>query len=87
VQHIFCFPFYYIEYAIAALGALQIWEQYRYDPGTAVQRYREALALGATRALPELFAAAGATFAFDETTLHAAVQALMRAIEEWEARS
>jgi oligoendopeptidase F len=86
VQHIFCFPFYYIEYAIAALGALQIWERYRDDPVTAVKRYREALALGTTKALPGLFAAAGATFAFDETTLRAAVQALIRAIAEWEAR-
>ncbi len=86
VQHIYCFPFYYIEYAIAALGALQIWANYRHDPHAAVQRYREALALGATEALPELFAVAGATFAFDETTLHAAIQELMRAIEEWEVR-
>jgi oligoendopeptidase F len=86
VQHIFCFPFYYFEYAIAALGALQIWEQYRHDPSTTVQRYRKALALGATESLPALFAVAGATFAFDETTLHTAIQALMRAIEEWEAQ-
>jgi oligoendopeptidase F len=86
VQHIFCFPFYYIEYAIAALGAVQIWEQYRYDPVSTVKRYREALALGTTKALPGLFAAAGAAFAFDETTLYSTVQALIRAIEEWEAR-
>lgn len=49
VQHIYCFPFYYIEYAIAALGALQIWNNYRQDPRTALQQYRSALALGATK--------------------------------------
>ncbi len=86
VQHIFCFPFYYIEYAIAALGALQIWANYRRDPRAAVQRYRDALALGATKTLSELFAAAGAVFAFDEQTLQSSMQTLMLAIEEWEAR-
>jgi oligoendopeptidase F len=86
VQHIYCFPYYYIEYAFATLGALQIWDRYRRDPREAMQRYRAALALGATKSLPELFAVAGATFAFDETTLRSTVQTLVRAIEEWEAR-
>ena len=44
------------------------------------------LALGATKALPELFAAAGATFAHDEMTLLSAMRALVRAIEQWGAR-
>ena len=84
VQHIYCFPFYYIEYAIAALGALQVWRNYRRDPGIALQQYRSALSLGATKTVPELFAAAGATFAFDAVALQSAVQKLMQAIEEWE---
>lgn len=84
VQHIYCFPFYFIEYAIAALGALQVWSNYRRDPRTALQQYRAALALGATKTLPELFVAAGATFAFDRGTLQKAVHVLMQAIEEGE---
>jgi oligoendopeptidase F len=86
VEQIYCFPFYQIEYAIAALGALQIWNNYRRDPRAAIQQYRAALALGATGTLPELFATAGATFAFDETTLRSRIQALMHATEEWEMR-
>ena len=86
VQHIYCFPFYYIEYAIAALGALQVWDNYRHDPHTALQQYRSALALGATKTVPELFAAAGATFAFDTPTLQSTLHALMQTIEEWESR-
>jgi oligoendopeptidase F len=86
VQHIYCFPFYSIEYAIAALGALQIWTNYRQDPPTALQQYRSALALGATKTVPELFAAAGATFAFDTTTLQSTIHALMQTIEKWEAQ-
>src|SRR5262249_11241649 len=58
--HIFVNPFYYIEYGIAQLGALQVWRNALGDQAGAVAAYREALALGATRPLPELFAAAGA---------------------------
>ena len=63
--HFFSSPFYYIEYGIAQLAALQVWRNSRRDHGAAVRKYREALALGATRPLPELFAAAGARLVFD----------------------
>lgn len=65
--HIFLYPFYYIEYGIAQLGALQVWWNSLRDHASAVARYREALALGATRPLPDIFAAAGARLVFDET--------------------
>lgn len=67
--HIFLYPFYYIEYAIAQLGALQIWRNSRADERAAVAAYRRALALGDTRTLPELYATAGARLAFDAATL------------------
>jgi oligoendopeptidase F len=63
--HFFSSPFYYIEYGIAELGALQVWRNSLRDRKGAVQQYREALALGATRPLPELFKAAGARLIFD----------------------
>ena len=63
--HIFLYPFYYIEYAIAQLGALQVWRNARRDQASAVRRYREALALGATASLPDLYRAAGARLTFD----------------------
>ena len=63
--HFFEHPFYYIEYGIAQLGALQVWRNSLRDRGDAVRRYREALALGATRPLPELYQAAGARLIFD----------------------
>ncbi len=67
--HIFLHPFYYIEYGIAQLGALQVWLRSRSDYAEAVARYREALALGGTQTLPALFEAAGARFAFDDSTV------------------
>ena len=63
--HFFEYPFYYIEYGIAQLGALQVWRNSLRDRTAAVRRYREALALGATRSLPELYRAAGARLIFD----------------------
>jgi oligoendopeptidase F len=62
--HIFLYPFYYIEYGIAQLGALQIWQRSLSDRPEAVADYKKALALGGARPLPELFAAAGARFDF-----------------------
>ncbi|MEP6753286.1 MAG: M3 family oligoendopeptidase [Candidatus Dormiibacterota bacterium] len=64
--HFFSSPFYYIEYGIAQLGALQVWRNSLKDPKEAVRQYREALALGATQPLPELFKAAGARLMFDQ---------------------
>ena len=62
--HLFNWPFYYIEYGIAQLGALHMWLQYRDHPAKALENYRRALALGGTRPLPDLFAAAGIPFDF-----------------------
>jgi oligoendopeptidase F len=62
--HIFLYPFYYIEYGIAQLGALQIWQRSLTDRAAAVADYKKALALGGSRPLPALFAAAGIRFDF-----------------------
>ena len=63
--HIFELPFYYIEYGIAQLGALQVWKRSLTDPVGALAGYKAALRLGGTRPLPELYAAAGARLIFD----------------------
>ena len=67
--HLFEVPFYYIEYGIAQLGALQLWLRSRRDEGDALDHYRRALALGGSRPLPELFAAAGLDFDFGPSTV------------------
>ncbi len=63
--HIFEYPFYYIEYGIAQLGALQLWRASLDDPRGVVERYKRALALGGTRSLPEIYQTAGARLIFD----------------------
>ena len=67
--HIFIRPFYYIEYGIAQLGALQVWANSRRDKVGALKSYKAALELGGSRPLPELFAAAGCRFEFSQDTM------------------
>jgi oligoendopeptidase F len=62
--HLFEVPFYYIEYGIAQLGAIGMWMQYKKDKDAALNNYCEALALGGTKTLPELYKTAGLEFDF-----------------------
>jgi len=67
--HIFELPFYYIEYGIAQLGALQVFRNAVRNPREAVAAYKRFLALGGTRPLPELYREAGASLVFDAATM------------------
>jgi oligoendopeptidase F len=67
--HIFLNAFYYIEYGIAQLGALQVWANAKRAPAPALAAYKEALRLGGSRPLPELFTAAGCKFEFSRKTV------------------
>lgn len=80
--HIHQLPFYYVEYGLAQLGAVQIWRNARADQAGAVAAYRRALALGGTVPLPDLFRAANARFAFDAATLGEAVALMESTINE-----
>ena len=62
--HLFEVPFYYIEYGIAQLGAMQLWLNSKKDEKNAIEHYTRAMRLGGSRPLPELFEAAGLTFDF-----------------------
>ena len=62
--HLFEVPFYYIEYGIAQLGAIGMWMQFKKDPEKALDNYMNALALGGTKTLPQLYEAAGLKFDF-----------------------
>jgi oligoendopeptidase F len=75
--HIYEVPFYYVEYGIAQLGALQVWLNSLGDYAQAVALYQNGLALGGSRPLPELFEAAGCKFDFGESTLRPLIEAVM----------
>ena len=78
--HLYLYPFYYIEYGIAQLGALGVWLQSQSDDRGAVQAYRQALALGGLRPLPELFQSAGLTFDFGDQAVGRAAEGLRQAL-------
>lgn len=82
--HIHGSPFYYVEYGLAQLGAVQVFANARRDQAGAVAAYRRALSLGGTVPLPELFKAAGARFAFDAETVGDAVGLMEQVIGELE---
>ena len=81
-MHIFLYPFYYIEYGIAQLGALQIWQRSLTDRAAAVAAYRRALSLGGAAPLPELFQAAGIRFEFREETLGPLMDAIRQELAQ-----
>ncbi|MFK4307629.1 oligoendopeptidase F [Bacillus sp. RC242] len=78
VLHIYEVPFYYIEYAIAQLGALQMYKQYKENPKQALQNYKKALSLGSTKTIKEVYEAAGIHFDFSGKT----IKDLMAFVEE-----
>jgi oligoendopeptidase F len=84
--HIFLYPFYYIEYGLAQLGALQVWGNSRSSPGSAVTAYRSFLAEGAVRPLPELYRAAGAMLVFDGSAMRPLIDAVEEEIERLRER-
>jgi oligoendopeptidase F len=67
--HIFEVPFYYVEYGIAQLGALQVWRQMRLDRAAATAAYQRGLAAGGSLPLPQIYAAAGIKFDFSRETV------------------
>jgi oligoendopeptidase F len=75
--HLFMHAFYYVEYGIAQLAALQVWRNYRRDSAAAIAAYRDALSLGGSRPLPELFQRAGVKFDLSAATVQGLVDDVM----------
>ena len=80
--HLFSYPFYYIEYGIAQLGALQLWLQYRKNPQTALDNYAKSMRLGGSRPLPELFQAGKMSFDLGNSTVQGLIDAVRAQLDE-----
>jgi oligoendopeptidase F len=80
--HIFLYPFYYIEYGIAQLGALQVWRNRMREGAPALEAYRAFLALGATRSLPDLYRTAGAQLVFDAVAMRPLIDLVEEEIDQ-----
>ena len=80
--HLFSYPFYYIEYGIAQLGALQLWLQYQKDPQTALDNYARSMRLGGSRPLPELFEAGEMSFNLGSSTVQGLIDAVRTELDQ-----
>tara|TARA_B100001142_G_scaffold62683_2_gene61922 strand:- start:11959 stop:13671 length:1713 start_codon:yes stop_codon:yes gene_type:complete len=72
--HLFGAPFYYVEYGIAQLGALQMWKYHKEDRHNALELYKKGLSLGYTKGLTELFAASGLEISFSREHVSKLIQ-------------
>jgi len=82
IPHLFGMPFYFIEYGIAQIGALQMWRKEKLDHDGTIASYREALSAGGSRPLPELFRRAGIRFAMDGSILGEVIPPVIERMKE-----
>ncbi|MBJ03167.1 MAG: peptidase M3 [Euryarchaeota archaeon] len=80
--HLFSYPFYYIEYGIAQLGALQLWLQYQEEPKKALENYAKSMRLGGSRPLPQLFEAGQMSFDLGNSTVQGLIDAVRNELDE-----
>lgn len=71
--HLFEVPFYYIEYAIAQLAAIAIFKNFKADEEKALNQYMNALKLGYTKSIPEIYSTAGISFDFSQTYIRSLI--------------
>ena len=62
--HLYEVPFYYIEYGMAQLGAIAMWRSYKELGEQALDNYMDALKLGYTKTIGEIYESAGIKFDF-----------------------
>jgi oligoendopeptidase F len=80
--HIFEVPLYYIEYGFAQLGALAVWKNYMQNPATALQQYKDALSLGYTVSIPEIYKAGGIKFDFSDKYISSVAEFVWKELQE-----
>jgi oligoendopeptidase F len=80
--HIFEVPFYYIEYGFAQLGAIAIWRNYLENPARTLKQYKDALSLGYTCTIAEMYEAAGVRFDFSDDYIRDLAGFVSRKLEE-----
>lgn len=79
--HIFEVPFYYIEYGFAQLGAVGVWKNYVENGNQAIDQYKQALSLGYTQSIPEIYKSAGVKFDFSPSYITSLFEFLQSQIE------
>ncbi|MFC6998703.1 M3 family oligoendopeptidase [Rufibacter roseus] len=80
--HLYEVPFYYIEYAMAQLGAVAVWKRFKEEPASALEGYKNALSLGYTATIGEIYAAAGIRFDFSSEYIQSLVDFIKDELEK-----
>uniref|UniRef100_F4C6F2 Oligoendopeptidase, M3 family n=1 Tax=Sphingobacterium sp. (strain 21) TaxID=743722 RepID=F4C6F2_SPHS2 len=80
--HIYEVPFYYIEYGMAQLGAIAVWKNYKENPELGLRQYIDALKLGYTKTIPEIYQTAGIAFDFSQTYIKELIQFVKAELEK-----
>lgn len=79
--HLFSDPFYYIDYAIAESGALQLWLMAETDRAQAMETYLKLCHIGGSESLLSIFRSANMVSPFDPDVFSPAVEAIKRELE------
>lgn len=80
--HLFQYPFYYIEYGIAQLGAMAVWRNYVSDPQQTIQQYLNALRLGYSADMGTVYQTAGVRFDFSKPYVKELASFLMSRLDK-----
>lgn len=79
--HLFQYPFYYIEYGIAQLGAMAVWRNYVVNPEQTIHQYLSALRLGYSADMGTVYQTAGVKFDFSKPYVHELATFLMERLD------
>lgn len=80
--HIYEVPFYYIEYGFAQLGAIGVWKNYKENPQKGLTGYLDALKLGYTATIGEIYQTAGISFDFSSENIKSLMNFVRNELEQ-----
>lgn len=80
--HLYEVPFYYIEYGMAQLGALAVWRNFLSNKPKAIQQYKEALSLGYTKSIGDIYKTAGIEFNFSASYIKSLMEFVKKELDK-----
>ncbi|MGH0593450.1 M3 family oligoendopeptidase [Bacillus pretiosus] len=80
--HFVQFPFYKIEYTIAQIGAMQLFQIYREDPEKAIAFFKEGASADWNLSIQEIYEKTGVTFDFSEERIESTASVILDLINE-----
>jgi oligoendopeptidase F len=80
--HYFQVPFYNIEYSISMLGALQLLENYRNNPGEAIESFKKGASADYNQSIAAVYQETGVSFDFSEPAVKRLGEFLEKVIQD-----